>query len=89
MLRGDYHIIGDTWWGPGDPRLRRRCRGIQTARDAVNVARRARRLAGATTGRPRSGAKNVLDEEYNDEFSHPFVWKAQPQRWGIEYTKSF
>ena len=34
-------------------------------------------------------AKNLLDEEYNDEFSHPFVWKAQPQRWGIQYTKNF
>ena len=33
--------------------------------------------------------KNALDEEYNDEFTYPFVWKAQPARWGIEYTKSF
>jgi iron complex outermembrane receptor protein len=34
-------------------------------------------------------SKNLLDEEYNDEFSYPFVWKAMPQRWGIEYTKTF
>jgi outer membrane receptor protein involved in Fe transport len=34
-------------------------------------------------------AKNLFDEEYNDEFSFPFVWKALPQRWGVQYTKSF
>jgi hypothetical protein len=34
-------------------------------------------------------SKNLFDEEYNDEFTHPFVWKAQPQRWGVQYSKSF
>jgi hypothetical protein len=34
-------------------------------------------------------SKNALDEEYNDEFSHPFVWKGQPMKWGIQYTKDF
>jgi len=34
-------------------------------------------------------AKNLLDEKYNDEFSHPFVWKALPARWGVQYSKSF
>jgi hypothetical protein len=34
-------------------------------------------------------SKNLFDEEYNDEFSHPFVWKALPRRWGLQYTKSF
>ncbi len=33
--------------------------------------------------------KNVQDEKYNDEFSYPFVWKAQPERWGVTYTKNF
>ena len=33
--------------------------------------------------------KNALDEDYNEEYTHPFVWKALPARWGIEYTKSF
>ena len=23
------------------------------------------------------------------QFSYPFVWKGQPQRWGLQYTKDF
>ena len=34
-------------------------------------------------------SKNALDEKYNAEFSYPFVWKAEPMRWGIQYTKDF
>ena len=34
-------------------------------------------------------SKNLLDEKYNDEFSHPFVWKALPMRWGVQYQKNF
>ena len=30
-----------------------------------------------------------FDEEYNAEFSSPFVWKGDPQRWGIQYTQEF
>jgi hypothetical protein len=33
--------------------------------------------------------KNVQNEKYNDEFSYPFVWKAQPEKWGVTYTKNF
>jgi iron complex outermembrane receptor protein len=33
--------------------------------------------------------RNVLDEKYNDEYTHPFVWKALPSRFGLEYTKNF
>ena len=88
-MRSDYHIIGDTYWGPGDPAGFGPLAWNQTVRDPVNVVDAARRLAGRRLVGDRCGAKNLFDEEYNDEFSHPFVWKALPQRWGIQYTKNF
>jgi iron complex outermembrane receptor protein len=85
--RTDFHAIGDTYWGPGDP-ANTPLAWNQTIRDPVNVV-------DMRIGFQRDDwsavlwAKNLLDEEYNDEFSHPFVWKALPQRFGIQYTKDF
>jgi iron complex outermembrane receptor protein len=86
-LRGDYRIIGDTYWGPGDVAVSP-LPWNTTVRDPVNVFDLRLGLQ-ADDWSLMLWSKNLLDEEYNDEFSYPFVWKAMPQRWGIEYTKTF
>ena len=87
VLRGDYRIIGETWWGPGDPATTP-LPWDTAPRDDVHVLDVRLGFQGDSWSATLWG-KNALDEEYNDEFSYPFVWKAQPARWGIEYTKSF
>jgi iron complex outermembrane recepter protein len=88
VLRGDYRIIGDTWWGPGDPGTAPLPWDPTGARDDVNVLDVRVGFRGDDWS-ATLWSKNALDEEYNDEFTHPFVWKAQPARWGVEYSKSF
>jgi iron complex outermembrane receptor protein len=88
ILRTDLHSIGDTYWGPGDPAGFGLLAWNQTVRDPVNVVDLRVGLQGDDWSAV-VWAKNLFDEEYNDEFSHPFVWKAMPQRWGIQYTKDF
>jgi iron complex outermembrane receptor protein len=87
VVRGDYHSIGDTYWGPGDP-AGTPIGWNQTVREPVDVVD-LRFGVQADSWSMMFWAKNLFDEEYNDEFSHPFVWKAQPQRWGLQYTKNF
>jgi iron complex outermembrane receptor protein len=87
VLRGDYRIIGKTYWGPGDPGTAP-LPWDASPRDAVNVLDVRVGFKGDDWSATLWG-KNALDEEYNDEYTHPFVWKAQPARWGIEYTKNF
>jgi iron complex outermembrane receptor protein len=88
FVRGDLRSIGDTYWGPGDPATVGQLPWNETVRDPVNVVD-ARIGVQADDWSVTFWAKNLFDEEYNDEFSHPFVWKAQPQRWGLQYSKSF
>ncbi len=88
VVRSDLHSIGDTYWGPGDPAAPGPLGWNQTVRDPVNVVDLRVGLQGDDWSAV-VWAKNLFDEEYNDEFSHPFVWKALPQRWGIQYTKDF
>jgi len=90
FIRADYQIIGDTYWGPGDsdPTMRFPLPWNESVRDDVNLLD----LRIGVQGDDWSAsvwAKNALDEEYNAEFSFPFVWKAQPDRWGVQYTKEF
>jgi iron complex outermembrane receptor protein len=87
VARGDWHSIGDTYWGPGDPSVTP-IGWNQTVRDPVDVVD-VRFGVQSDSWSMMFWAKNLFDEEYNDEFSHPFVWKAMPQRWGIQYTKDF
>jgi iron complex outermembrane receptor protein len=87
IFRTDLHSIGDTYWGPGDP-ANTPLAWNQTVRDPVNVVDMRVGLQGDDWSAV-VWAKNLFDEEYNDEFSHPFVWKAMPQRFGIQYTKDF
>jgi iron complex outermembrane receptor protein len=87
FIRADYQIIGDTYWGPGDPGVTPLAWN-QTVRDDVNILDLRIGVEGDDWSVSVWG-KNALDEEYNDEFSHPFVWKAMPARYGVQYTKSF
>jgi iron complex outermembrane receptor protein len=88
VARTDLHSIGDTYWGPGDPGAFGPLGWNQTVRDPVNVVD-LRLGVQAEDWSVMFWSKNLFDEEYNDEFSHPFVWKALPQRWGVQYSKSF
>jgi iron complex outermembrane receptor protein len=87
VFRTDLHSIGDTYWGPGDPATAPLAWNT-TVRDPVNVVDMRIGLQGDDWSAVL-WAKNLLDEEYNDEFSYPFVWKAMPQRFGVQYTKDF
>lgn len=91
IARADYQIIGQTYWGPGDsdpdfagPLLP----WDVSPRDNVDLLDLRVGLQGNTWSLMAWG-KNVLNEKYNAEFSHPFVWKAQPDKWGIDFSKSF
>lgn len=88
VVRGDLQSIGDTYWGPGDPATVGPLPWNQTVRDPVNLAD-ARIGVQGDDWSVTVWARNLFDKEYNDEFSHPFVWKALPRRWGVQYTKSF
>jgi iron complex outermembrane receptor protein len=87
FIRGDYRIIGKTYWGPGDPGTSP-LPWDQSPRDDVSILDMRMGVQGDDWS-VALWAKNLLDEEYNDEFSHPFVWKALPARWGVQYSKSF
>ena len=87
VVRGDYHIIGDTYWGPGDPATAP-LPWNTTVRDPVHLLD-LRLGVQAEDWSVTLWSKNLLDEEYNDEWSHPFAWKALPQRWGVQYTRNF
>jgi iron complex outermembrane recepter protein len=87
VLRGDYRIIGKTYWGPGDPSVTPLAWDT-SPRDPVNVLDMRVGFKGKDWSATLWG-RNVLDEKYNDEYTHPFVWKALPSRFGLEYTKNF
>ena len=90
LARLDYQIIGKTYWGPGDsdtdftPVLPWNL----SPRDDVDLLDARVGLQGNTWSL-MAWSRNLLDEEYNEEFSHPFVWKAQPVKWGIDFMKEF
>jgi iron complex outermembrane receptor protein len=87
VVRGDWRAVGETWWGPGDVSV--------TPLPWNQLPRDPYSLLDVRVGMEGDDwsavlwAKNALDEEYNAEFSYPFVWKGDPQRWGIQYTKDF
>jgi iron complex outermembrane receptor protein len=87
VIRGDYREVGKTYWGPGDPSVSPLAWDT-SPRDPYSVVD-LRVGVEADDWSVTFWAKNLLDEKYNDEFSYPFVWKALPQRWGVQYTKSF
>jgi len=91
VLRGDWRRVGETFWGPGT--VPAAGSGLplpwdEIPRNPYDVLDVRAGLQGKDWELTVWG-KNVLDEKYNDEFSNPFVWKAQPEKWGITYTKTF
>jgi iron complex outermembrane receptor protein len=87
VVRADYRRVGKTFWGPGDVTITP-LPWDQIPRNPYDVLDVRVGLQGKDW-ELTLWAKNALDEKYNDEFSFPFVWKAQPQKVGIQYTKSF
>ena len=87
VARADYQIIGKTYWGPGDPTITP-LPWDEFPRDRVDLLDLRLGLEGSSWSLT-AWSRNLLDEEYNAEFTHPFVWKALPMRWGVEFTKSF
>ena len=85
VVRADYQRIGDTYWDPGNI----------SVRSPIDVLDVRAGLEAEDDWSLMIWSKNVLDEEYNAEFSPGpapgahFLFKAPPQRWGVEFTKRF
>ncbi|HEX9772674.1 MAG TPA: TonB-dependent receptor [Steroidobacteraceae bacterium] len=90
FIRPDFQIIGDTWWYPDN----------FTKRDPVELLN-LRAGIEADNWSLVAWSKNLTDEEYNAEWSpgpmffpspgytNNFVFKAQPQVWGVDLTYRF
>lgn len=85
VVRADYSYLGDTWWEPGNISKRSPI-SLVDLRVGVDVAENWSLTL---------WAKNLLDEEYNAEFSPGpaptanFLWPGQPRRWGASFIKRF
>jgi len=90
FIRPDLQIIGDTWWYPDN----------FTKRDPVELLS-LRAGVESDTWSVVAWSRNLLDEEYNAEWSpgpqffpnpgntNNFVFKAQPRVWGVDFTYRF
>jgi iron complex outermembrane receptor protein len=77
--RADYQRLGDTWWDPAN----------STVRNPVNLVDLRFGLEGESWS-VVAWTRNLNDVQYNAEFSPGgFVFKAKPQRWGIDFAKDF
>lgn len=85
FVRLDYQRIGDTWWDPGNI----------SKRSPVNLVDLRIGVDVMDNWSVTLWAKNLLDEEYNAEFSPGpapglnFLWPAPPLRWGATFIKQF
>ena len=83
--RFDYQYTGETWWEPGNV----------TSRSPVTVVDFRVGFEAEDDWSLMLWSKNAFDEEYNTEFSpgpapgYNFLWKALPNRWGVEFMKRF
>ena len=83
--RFDYQYTGETWWEPGNV----------TSRSPVTVVDFRVGFEAEGDWSLMLWSKNAFDEEYNTEFSpgpapgYNFLWKALPNRWGVEFMKRF
>jgi iron complex outermembrane receptor protein len=78
-LRADYQHIGETWWEPYNT----------TSRDPIDLVDLRLGLEGENWA-VTAWSKNLTDEEYNAEFSPGgFLFRALPQRYGLEVSYSF
>lgn len=94
--RADYQIIGQTYWGPGDPDPDFTSPFIGSnavpwdvaPRDNVDLLDIRFGFKGDNWSVMGWG-KNVLGEDYNQEFSHPFVFPAVGAQWGADVSYQF
>jgi iron complex outermembrane receptor protein len=78
-LRVDANKVGETWWDPYNV----------TSRDPITLVD-ARVSLGGERWMATAWGKNLNDEEYNTEFSPGgFLFKALPQRYGVEFLYKF
>lgn len=90
FIRPDFQIIGDTWWYPDN----------FTKRDPVELLN-LRVGVDSDSWSIVAWSRNLLDEEYNAEWSpgpqffpnpgntNNFVFKAPPMTWGVDFTYRF
>ena len=90
FIRPDFRIVGDTWWYPDN----------FTKRDPINILDPRAGVDGDRWSIV-AWSRNLTDEEYNAEWSpgpqffpspgytNNFVFKAQPQVWGVDFTYRF
>jgi iron complex outermembrane receptor protein len=78
-FRVDYQHIGETWWEPYNT----------TSRDPIDLVDLRLGLEGKNWA-VTAWSKNLTDEKYNAEFSPGgFLFRALPQRYGLEVSYSF
>ena len=78
-LRADYRHIGRTWWEPYNT----------TSRDPIDLVDARLGIEGDKWS-ATAWSKNLTDEEYNAEFSPGgFLFRALPQRYGVEFAYKF
>jgi iron complex outermembrane receptor protein len=79
FARADYRRIGETYWDPANSTVRAPVNLLDVR---VGIEGESWSLIG--------WQRNVNDVQYNAEFSPGgFVFKAKPQRWGIDFMKEF
>jgi iron complex outermembrane receptor protein len=79
VLRLDYNMIGRTWWDPYNV----------TSRDPVSLLD-LRAGVEADRWTVTAWSKNLTNKIYNAEFSPGgFLWRAQPRRYGVDFTYKF
>lgn len=85
FARADYQRLGKTWWEPNN----------DSYRSPVNTLDARVGIESTDNWSVTLWAKNATDKEYNTEYSpgpapgFNFLWKAQPVRYGLEFTKWF
>ncbi|MDX2273987.1 MAG: TonB-dependent receptor [Hyphomonadaceae bacterium] len=89
IVRADYNVIGDTYFTIPFSAPGLALDATPVARDPVNLVD-LRLGVQSETWSLIAWSKNLLDEEYNAEYSPGgFMFKAQPMRWGIELSRRF
>ena len=79
VFRVDYQFLGRTWWDPQN----------DTSRDPLSLVNMR---AGLDDKRwsVMAWSKNLTNKQYNAEFSPGgFLWKAEPRRYGVDFTYHF
>jgi iron complex outermembrane receptor protein len=85
FARVDYQRLGKTWWEPDN----------YSSRSPVNLIDIRAGVELPDQWTLTLWVRNATDKAYNTEFSPNanrslnFLWKAQPARYGLEFTKSF